>query len=158
MTQLSAKPLGRLFWTLSSTFSHWIQIGKSSILVPSASFRYKRKAKDYLLKLLRGRVCKSSFTQLPARSECFYLLAELVHWSCSSKFMCLLINLAFQGMVVEVQLPAKFCLYCFEQFRLQIIWDTIIFLFILSYFLLLLPRCFDWWIAVLLQKQIKQKH
>ena len=40
------------------------------------------------------------------RYECFYLLAELVPWSCSSKFICPLINLAFQGMFVEVELPA----------------------------------------------------
>ena len=53
---------------------------------------------------------------------CFWLLAELVHWSCSSKLMCPLINLASQGMVVEVELTAKLCLYCFERFRLQFIY------------------------------------
>ena len=31
------------------------------------------------------------------------------HWYCGSKFMCPLINLAFQGMVVEVEVTAKFC-------------------------------------------------
>ena len=73
------------------------------------------------------QIAKSSCTQLPARSGCFWLLAELVHWSFSSKDMCPLINLAFQGMVVEVELTAKFYLYCFERFHLKIIRDTIIF-------------------------------
>ena len=73
------------------------------------------------------QIAKSSCTQLPARSGCFWLLAELVHWSFSSKDMCPLINLAFQGMVVEIELTAKFYLYCFERFLLRIIRDTIIF-------------------------------
>ena len=64
-TQPSAKSLDGLFLTLSNRFSHWIQTDKS--------FR----------------------TQLPARSRFFCLFAELFHWSCSSKIMCPLINLAF---------------------------------------------------------------
>ena len=76
---------------------------------------------------------------------CFWLLAELVHWSCSSKFMCPLINLASQGMVVEVELTAKLCLYCFERFRLQIIRNTIIFLIIYyKLFFPFFPKVFDW--------------
>ena len=53
------------------------------------------------------------------------------------KFMCPLINLAFQGMVVEVELPAKFSLYCFKRLRLQVIRDRIIFLII--YYKLFFP-------------------
>ena len=82
-TQFSVKSFDVLFGTFSNRFSHSIQIDKSSC------------------------------TQLPARSGCFCLLTELVHWSCSSKLMCPLINLALQGMVVEGELPVKFWLYCF---------------------------------------------
>ena len=53
---------------------------------------------------------KCSCTQFPDRPRCFCLLAELVHWSCSSKFMCPLMNFVYQGMVVKVELTAKFCL------------------------------------------------
>ena len=58
--------------------------------------------------------------------------------------MCPLINLAFQGMVVEVELTEKFCLYCFERFRLKVIRDTIIFL--ITYYKLyfpFFPKAFD---------------
>ena len=92
------------------------------------------------------QIDKNSYTQLPSRSRCFWLLAEPVHWSCSSKYMCPLINFAFQGVVVEVELTAKFCLYCFEPFRLKIIRDTIIFL-IIYYIKLFFPsflKTFDW--------------
>ena len=51
--------------------------------------------------------------------------------------MCSLINLAFQWMLVEVELPANLYLYCFERFRLRIIRDTIIFL--ISYYKLFVP-------------------
>ena len=75
---------------------------------------------------------------------CFWLLAELVHRSCSSKFMYPLKNLAFQGMVVKVELTAKFCLYCFERFRLQVIRETIIFLIIYYKLFFPFPKVFDW--------------
>ena len=64
---------------------------------------------------------------------------------CSSKYMCPLINLAFQGMDVEVELTAKFCLYCFERFCLQIIRDIIIFLIIYyKLFFPSFPKAFGW--------------
>ena len=88
---------------------------------------------------------KCSCTQFPDRSRCFCLLAELVHWSCSSKFMYPLMNFVYQGMVVKVELTAKFCLYCFERFRLQTIRNTIMFLIIYykSFFTSFL-KAFDW--------------
>ena len=99
----------------------------------------------YSLTAFRHILSLSSGTQLPAIYICFWYLAELVQWSCGWKFMCPLINLAFQGMVVEVELTAKFCLYCFEWFRLQIIRDTIIFLIIYyTLFFPSFPKAFDW--------------
>ena len=67
-------------------------------------------------------IVRTSWSQLPARTGIFYLLAKIVYWSWNLKFVYPTINLAFGGIIVKH--PAKFCLHGFEWFRLQISSDT----------------------------------
>ena len=101
---------------------------------------------------------KESLHSASCQIWCFWLLTELVHWSYCSTFTCPLINLAIQGMVVEVELTAKYCLYCFERFHLQIIRGTITFLIIYrKLFFPSFPKVFDCQFAVVMVKINKTK-
>ena len=65
-------------------------------------------------------IVRTSCSQLPARSEIFCLVVEIVYWHCDLKFVYPMINLAFLGIIVKVKLGAKFCLHSFKWFCLQI--------------------------------------
>ena len=52
----------------------------------------------------------TSSCQLRVISEISYLFAEVVYWPCDLKFVYPTINLAFLRIIVNVNLPAKFCL------------------------------------------------
>ena len=87
-------------------------------------------------------IFKTSCSQLPARSGIFCLLFEVVYWPCGLKFVYLMINLAFRGIIFKVKLPTKFCLHSFEWFFLQIICEA-------KYFLSC-PRHCDWGLIVVI--------
>ena len=47
---------------------------------------------------------------LSTSSGIFWLFVEIVYWLCGLKFVYLMVNLAFLGIIVKVKLPVKFCL------------------------------------------------
>ena len=85
-------------------------------------------------------IVRVSCSQLPARSGIFCLLVEVVYWPCGLKFVYPMINWAFLRIVVK--LPAKFYLYSFEWFCLQISGA--------KYFFLSCPRHYDWGLIVVI--------
>ena len=56
----------------------------------------------------RIHIVWTSYSQLPARSEIFYLLVEVVYGHCCLQFVYLTITLTFLSIIVKVKLPAKF--------------------------------------------------
>jgi len=91
----------------------------------------------------RIHTVRRSYSQLPARFGWICLLVDVVDWSCGFKFVNPTINLAFLGIIVEVELPAIFGLHRFEWFRLQISSDA-------KYFLLFCPRHFKFvWLLII---------
>ena len=62
----------------------------------------------------------TSCCKVPGRSGIFYLLVDVVYWSCGFKFVYPTINMAFLGINVKVKLTAKFRLHSFEWFCLWI--------------------------------------
>ena len=95
----------------------------------------------------------TSCSQLPAWSEIFCLLVEVVYWACGLKFVYPTINLAFLGIIVQVKSSVKFCLHSLEWFCLQISSDA-------KYFFLSCPRHCDQGLIVvysILFSNLKQK-
>ena len=68
----------------------------------------------------RIHIISTSCCQLSAKSGIFCFLLEVVYWPCSKKFVYPTINLVFLGIILKVKLLAKFWLYSFEWFCLQI--------------------------------------
>ena len=91
--------------------------------------------KDKVLRNVLGGIFSESFRQnLSLHPHCqvilqstssqiwdfFFLLVEVVYWPSGLKCVYPTINLAFLGIIVQVKLPAKFCLNNFEWFCLLI--------------------------------------
>ena len=99
--------------------------------------------KDFFRIFHRIHIVRTSCSQFPARSGIFWLFVEVVYLSCDLKFVYQIINLAFLGIIIKVNLPAKFCLPSFEWYYLHISSDA-------KYFFLSCPRYCDWGLIVVI--------